>query len=303
MTQINKNLPYKLIFQELSTQALGEFQPGRWVLGINYELLSPTTKSSTVGGLNQNEVAEIVNTIYHEIRHSEQYFRVARMLSGKGKRTEQIAQQMKIPQSIAELAVKQPLIDNSKTKAELQEAKVWESFLVGKYKDYSDRITVLSTLLERIRAKWNISRSLPNKQIANIPHFAEDQKKESSYSPSEKLMDISSAADYSETSLKIFFNPFMEELKKDVASDVFVTSIIQRIKQINETVAEVNKAMSDISGQTISNNNIKIPEKAAINLFDIIFSAYTNLPEEKDADKLGKAAAKAFNNQARRNEK
>lgn len=54
-------------------------------------------------------------TVYHEARHAEQYFRIARKLAGEGEDATQIAASTYMPLDIAQLAVKRPLKEQSKT--------------------------------------------------------------------------------------------------------------------------------------------------------------------------------------------
>lgn len=52
---------------------LGIFKPDLWVMGISSDLLRAPT-------LNKTERAELADTVIHESRHAEQFFRVARLL-------------------------------------------------------------------------------------------------------------------------------------------------------------------------------------------------------------------------------
>lgn len=54
-------------------------------------------------------------TVYHEARHAEQHFRIARKLAGEGEDATQIAASTFIPLDIAQAAVKRPLKEQSKT--------------------------------------------------------------------------------------------------------------------------------------------------------------------------------------------
>jgi hypothetical protein len=54
-------------------------------------------------------------TVYHEARHAEQHFRIARKLAGEGEDATQIAASTYIPLDIAQAAVKRPLKEQSKT--------------------------------------------------------------------------------------------------------------------------------------------------------------------------------------------
>jgi hypothetical protein len=57
----------------------------------------------------RDQAADLVETVYHEARHAEQWFRMAQMRAGRGLSAAAIAAEMTIPPRIAALAVAAPL--------------------------------------------------------------------------------------------------------------------------------------------------------------------------------------------------
>ena len=95
--------------------ASASFDRVAWNIAINTSLFSSRSAITKVGQLSLDEAAEIADTIWHEMRHSEQYFRIARMraaLSTK-KTAAEIAKElmdgMSIPADVALAAAGAPL--------------------------------------------------------------------------------------------------------------------------------------------------------------------------------------------------
>ena len=110
--------------------------------------------------LTDDQIGELGDAIYHESRHSEQWFRMARLKAGEGLDNGQIATNMFIPADIAQAAVDRPLKPLSKTTrmlrrrhfverqdAKLQEAKDWHKSVYGA--DSAHRNQVLSDINNR----------------------------------------------------------------------------------------------------------------------------------------------------------
>lgn len=137
----------------------GEFDFTTWQTELN--IASTFGGKNTIGELTQKEIANSVNTLYHESRHGEQWFRIARMRAGKAltkddkdtKRRQvatQIAQAMFIPQNIALEAANWPLYESWESKfgggadKAMEEAKAWDKSIYGA--DGAYRGLILSTL-------------------------------------------------------------------------------------------------------------------------------------------------------------
>lgn len=92
------------------------FVRGNWQVWFNANLLG--------SGLSDEQFGRLANTVYHECRHAEQTFRVARLMAAEGKSVTTIAQAIGIHQNIAQQAVDKPL--NPKNKQEWEEAAAWK---------------------------------------------------------------------------------------------------------------------------------------------------------------------------------
>lgn len=86
-----------------------------------------------------NYISWLVGTAYHEARHCEQYFLIARRFAGEGKNQTELIAKMGMPQDIANEAVKRKIKSPSHTEKDgydqrlekFQSAGLWEDCIYG----------------------------------------------------------------------------------------------------------------------------------------------------------------------------
>lgn len=84
------------------TQTVAEFRcGGQWHVAVNPDQFQP----AYVQWLNEHQLGDIANTIYHESRHAELTFREARAQAGLGQTAADLVASMHIPPHIADEAV------------------------------------------------------------------------------------------------------------------------------------------------------------------------------------------------------
>lgn len=88
----------------------GELRFRDWEVAINPNLASSNQ-------LSPEQAAQLGDTLYHETRHAEQWYLIARKQAGEGNDAKQIQQQLGLPADIANKATKQPLSSTDKAKA------------------------------------------------------------------------------------------------------------------------------------------------------------------------------------------
>jgi len=93
------------VIQDLGGDA-GRFSFSLWSIRFDEGIFSKET-------LTDAEKADLADTVYHEARHGEQWYRMAQMLAGEGKTAAEIASEMGIPARIAAEAVGAPLATGS----------------------------------------------------------------------------------------------------------------------------------------------------------------------------------------------
>jgi hypothetical protein len=111
--------------------AVGEFDRTRWFMRLD-----PATLESD--SLDVYGGADLADTVYHEARHAEQFFSIARMLAGQGKTASQIVAELTIPADVADEAVAAKL-EKGSTEAIMAEGW-YESMLGGENQAYREKL-------------------------------------------------------------------------------------------------------------------------------------------------------------------
>ncbi|MBP2330099.1 hypothetical protein JOF56_010484 [Kibdelosporangium banguiense] len=88
----------------------GSFDFPTWTMRLNRLLLNQS-------GLTQEAATDLANTVYHEARHTEQWFTMARYLAGQGYSAAGIASNLDIPARVARDAKNAPPIRRGTTEA------------------------------------------------------------------------------------------------------------------------------------------------------------------------------------------
>jgi hypothetical protein len=81
---------------------LAQFDSTAWAVALTREVLEAPT-------LAPEDAMDLADVIYHEARHAEQYFSVARMLSGQGRNAAQISARFYIKPAVAQMALDNPI--------------------------------------------------------------------------------------------------------------------------------------------------------------------------------------------------
>ncbi|HET6965911.1 MAG TPA: hypothetical protein VFH58_14145 [Acidimicrobiales bacterium] len=127
-------VPGYTLRSDLSPNTLGNFGFANWKININQRLVSRPN-------LTTEQANEIANTFYHEGRHCDQWFRMARLRAGQGQSAADIAHAMGIPNNVAASATASPLQAGS---AEATEAQGWWDSVYGAHR--TDRNQTLGEL-------------------------------------------------------------------------------------------------------------------------------------------------------------
>lgn len=93
---------------------VNRFTPSDWQITLSPKILDDPERAAAV--------------LYHEARHAEQSWRIARMLAGKGKTPAQISTETGVPLRIAELARAQPITPGT---TEALQAEGWHEQEIG----------------------------------------------------------------------------------------------------------------------------------------------------------------------------
>jgi hypothetical protein len=110
-----------------------EFDASGWTMTLNPDAFSHRPEVSTMGDLTSDEAAFIAMTVFHEARHAEQRFRVARLQAGEGHEPG-----FEMDEDVAQAAAAAPLTGSGR---EVQEAKEWRTNQIGEDATYREAVT------------------------------------------------------------------------------------------------------------------------------------------------------------------
>lgn len=136
--------------------AAGQLSFETWTIDLGKEAFSKAT-------LTDAEAAEIADTVYHEARHAEQWYRMAQMLAGKGRSAKAIARETGIKAEVVATAVSNPLKPGS---MEALIAEGWHESVYGARAAYREQVLteVLAskTALNKAQETYNKSPTKTN---------------------------------------------------------------------------------------------------------------------------------------------
>ena len=122
----------------------GQFDQEHWKMLINPNKFSDRPNVKALGDLSKDELTNVVGTFYHEARHADQDFLVARMLAGKGDTAAQIHAKTKIPTEIAQEAVDKKLTNASADRDQIPGAEILFDTMYGEHKELVEFVVKLS---------------------------------------------------------------------------------------------------------------------------------------------------------------
>jgi hypothetical protein len=147
----------------------GAFDWEWWKIRMNIAQWSTTlgVKATKLSDLTMEEAAAAAASIYHEARHAEQHFRMARMLAGESKstKTEDKADEIQKAlgfkeRSVAMAAAASPLAQSAANAELLTEARDWEAITRGFHLPYRnvvlkwlDEVQVLQDAIKAMEQK------------------------------------------------------------------------------------------------------------------------------------------------------
>lgn len=254
--------------------AYGTFNKFEWMIYFNAVQVSNENSIQTVGGLSQEQAANFAGIAYHEARHAEQAFRVARLLAGQGKDAATITADALINAATAEEAVKTPLTNTPETAEEFAEAQEWEKIWGGVHGNYQVRFSIFGTKAFAVWERLNKAKEAD---------FAACMTELSSFMASvhdEEAPFVSSEFDR------------VANIDQPTADDNLIFEMLMKVDSAIKVVLEhweTAKTATNLTG-------LKTFEPALDSLWQLLFHAYEAFPHEKDAWAVGGAAGEQFKN-------
>jgi hypothetical protein len=110
----SNNLPLPVTLVKDLKGSQGQFDYTHWTIALHQNMLEKQA-------IKPGEIEALAGTLYHEARHLEQLFGVARLMAGQGQTAAQISQQTGINPAMVQKAAQQPLGAGTAAASEAQE--------------------------------------------------------------------------------------------------------------------------------------------------------------------------------------
>lgn len=250
----------------------GLFDQQKWVVEIDPKAFSQN-KVTTVADLTLEEVREIVGTLYHESRHTDQDVLTIRVLLDQKKPVKDIVQETKIPERIVN-AVKRTKFKTPPDEAQVAHATRMFAVMYGAHKE------LLTFLMENPQLVAGM-QSLVGASNAG---------------------DLKSAAPHVEKLTKWAKNVLEPKVKKLAAGK----KLGPLEAQLKQDLGELNRVTAPLLTAFATAFKMKNPTGAALKdvqdrtqeWLDKLDVAYKNLEGEKDAFGVEELVKKAFETEA-----
>jgi hypothetical protein len=266
--------------------ASGTFNRTTWAMNTNTAKFSSRAGVTKVSDLTLDEAAEIADTIYHEIRHSEQYFRIARIRAAESKKAgadvaKELEKDMSIPTAVAQAAAAAPMKADKDNAYRIAEAKDWESITIGLHATYKG---IINTWVDEAWAARDAAIAVDATNLgttkATIGAHVSSWKTSNSRG---KFVDSHLTA--------------VEALATKSRMDKLV---IKHLKAIKAALAKVDTAWKDVTDNWATDDEAaKLRRLRAMRaplreLGAATYAAYRDHLHEKDAWETGAAVGKEF---------
>jgi hypothetical protein len=267
----------------------GAFWHDKWKLIMNATIWSKS-RGTKLSDLTVDEAADAAALIYHEARHAEQRFRVARMVAADSKAgttdkiADEITKTLEIKErSVALAAAGNPLAKSTANAALRDEAQDWREITVGKHAKY--RLNVNSWELELLSAMAAIDQMM--------------QKPIEIASAKDKLAPIVKGWQSSATRAK-FFATHARTVKAIKTKSAGDKDVERNVKAIQAAMKNLSKEWAAIeTGWAKFKLNAKLQHIIDFKphiyaLYMAVHTAYIEEAHEKDAFATGDPIKAAF---------
>ena len=265
-------------------QTPGEFDAPLWTMGLNTSLFVQGKTVTEVGQLTADEAAHIAGMIYHETRHAEQHFQIARMVAGASTQTgndlvKEIMASTQLPRDPAKAAAGQPLAKTAANKDLLAEATDWELVITGRHGRF--RNVVVPWELEA-RATKNIGWDGLRGDQARAT-----MKQWLTFWGGPKRRKV--VTDHIKT-----VNALKTKTTVDRLMLTHLKAIDTQMTKVDAAWAALEKSAPKLGPKDLLEAFTKFKTKSLTPLVDVLHNAYVNFPTESDAFSAEKAVIKEF---------
>jgi hypothetical protein len=266
--------------------ASGVFSRVTWTMEINTTQFSSRAGITKTSDLTLDEAAEIADTVYHEIRHSEQYFRIARIRAARSRKTgadvaKEIETDMSIPPAVAQAAAAAPMKARNDNRYLIAEAKDWESITIGRHAEYKGIINTWGD-------EANEARNAANAVDASKLTATRDAIKK-------HVDDWATSA-----SRNTFVDLHLKETEAIASKSRMDVLVVKNLTAIKATLATVNRRWKSVTTTWAADTAAKrlrhltAMQAPLRSLASELYAAYRDHLHEKDAWETGAAVGGEF---------
>lgn len=236
-----------------------------WAMFINPDTFTNRPEEvHSLGDLTADEAAIIAMTVYHEARHGEQHFRIARLEAGRGEEIDPM-----MDQDAAAAAAADPLKARGADALELREARDWYSVEYGDDSTYREAVT-----------DWQ-------GKIREMARRARDVKPDETADLRERIGSLLKGWSKDGGAEQYVRSHLASAQKRGM------TTIVKNISRINAAYDVVGAEFSKL-GPDPTPAEFKALAKALADLYRAVNKAYEEAPVEFDAYRTGDALFDAF---------
>jgi hypothetical protein len=266
---------------QLPQGARATFDAHRWTITLNQDLINDPDLFEAKPNGQDSDALELAKTVYHEMRHSEQHYRIAQWLVSKSVSPQEITHETGMPIGKMQLAEK-GLRDNPLTNEQNKQAEAWCQSIYGK--NSAHRTEVFKALDSTEDTLSAATRTYGRALNEHAEHKKNYESQVRDYAEKSKIYQ--SAVAKLETQLKSGQD---QQLSPNEAS-----KYLGQLAQLDHVKSELTKYSSqlDMVKQNLDKeaNNLQYKlepayEKARA-AADKAYNQYRSLPEEADAFKI-----------------
>ncbi len=236
-----------------------------WAMFINPDTFTNRPEEvHSLGDLTADEAAIIAMTVYHEARHGEQHFRIARLEAGRGEEIDPM-----MDQDAAAAAAADPLKARGADALELREARDWYSVEYGDDSTYREAVT-----------DWQ-------GKIREMARRARDVKPDETADLRERIGSLLKGWSKDGGAEQYVRSHLASAQKRGM------TTIVKNISRINAAYDVVGAEFRKL-GPDPTPAEFKALAKALADLYRAVNKAYEEAPVEFDAYRTGDALFDAF---------
>jgi hypothetical protein len=266
---------------ELPQETRATFNAREWAITINADLINDPDLFEAKPNGQDSDALELAKTVYHEMRHSEQHYRIAQWLVSKSVLSQEIADFTRMPISKVQAAAKD-LRDHPLTNEQNKQAEAWCQSIYGK--NSAHRAEVFKVLDSTEATLSAVTRTYGRALNEHAEHKKSYESQVKDYA--EKSKAYQGAVAKLEVQIK---SGQEQQLSPSEAS-----KYLGQLAQLDHIKSELTKYSNqlDIAKQNLDKeaNNLQSKlepayEKARA-AADKAYHQYRSLPEEADAFKI-----------------